>query len=94
MSLYCYKFQGVLEGSGNADRLPTILIVAHYDTMAVAPVCILLHKSAINCVTKLNSVYSVVLGVNNQMSSWSCHHWYNCLSLTLEVCRTLLFTDN
>ena len=32
-------FQGVLEGSGNADRLPTVLVVAHYDSMGAAPVC-------------------------------------------------------
>ena len=33
-------FQGILEGSGNPERLPTILFVAHYDAMGVAPVSV------------------------------------------------------
>lgn len=31
-------FQGKLVGFGNEDQLPTIAIVAHYDSFGVAPV--------------------------------------------------------
>lgn len=28
----------MLEGNGNAERLPTIMLVAHYDSFGLAPV--------------------------------------------------------
>ena len=36
----CYYLQGVLSGLGIEDQLPTIAIVAHYDSYGIAPVSV------------------------------------------------------